>query len=322
MLAETPEGDVIADILRGVRLTASVFMDGRFTAPFAVISPARWDANSAMSRLRHISVFHLVAEGSGLMTMPDGTSTEIATGDMLLLPFTPEHRFSRGEHDGFVYGPDLLEAGPIPGVAVVRHPGEGDETRLVCGFMESAELMATPFFRSLPPLIVERAGTVTGPVAAMAANILAQIDGGPSPAIEIMLGRLMELLFVELLRRHAARLPAQAKGVLAASRDPVVARALTAMHRDPVQKWTVESLARAAGASRTVLAERFGRLLDMPPIEYLTGWRMQLACDKLCASSDALGEVAAGVGYDSEAAFSRAFRRVVGCSPGRWRLAA
>lgn len=334
MLAETPDIDVITDVLAGVRLTASVFMDGRFAVPFGVISPVRWDNQAALSRLRHVSTFHLVAKGNCTVIMPDGSSTAVSAGDMLLIPFTPEHRFWSGDFNGFAFGPDLLEQGPIAGVAVVRHCGDGppdptpdedrDEVRLVCGFLESAELLPAPFFRTLPPLIVERASddAMLGPIAETAATILKQLEAGPSPAAQTMLARLMELLFIELLRRHASRLPDNARGVFAASRDPLVSKALTLLHRDPMRKWTVESLAEAVGASRSVLGDRFAKLLDMPPIEYLTGWRMQLACERLRNGKDALVNVAADVGYDSEAAFSRAFRRVVGISPGAWRQAA
>jgi AraC-like DNA-binding protein len=134
-----------------------------------------------------------------------------------------------------------------------------------------------------------------------------------------MLGRLMELLFVEVLRRHTRRLPEGKGGVLAASRDPVLARALAALHREPARRWTVEALARDAGASRTVLGERFAAVLGKAPMDYLAGWRMQLASDLLRATRKPLPQVAEEVGYDSVAAFSRAFRRITGVSPGAWR---
>jgi AraC-like DNA-binding protein len=134
-----------------------------------------------------------------------------------------------------------------------------------------------------------------------------------------MLGRMMELLFVEVLRRHASRLPAGSKGLLAALNDPVVGRALQLLHGDPARRWTADALARAAGTSRTVLGERFNGLLGRPPIEYLTSWRIQQAADRLRYGKDGIARIGADIGYESEAAFARAFKRVTGMTPGRWR---
>src|SRR5215467_4276590 len=139
------------------------------------------------------------------------------------------------------------------------------------------------------------------------------------PGSQMMLGRLMELLFIEVLRRHVARLPEGSRGLLAAINDPVVGRALKLVHAAPARRWTAEDLAREAGSSRTVLAERFNALLGKPPIEYVTSWRLQLAADRLRGSPESIASIAADVGYESEAAFNRAFKRVTGVTPGRWR---
>lgn len=320
MLAETPEEDLLSELLRAVRLTGSVFLDGQFSAPFGVISPARWDEDGVFSRLRHASVFHLVTEGGCTMETRGGERFELSEGDIVLLPFTAEHRFWSGRPDGFVFGPDVLREGEVPGVAIVDHGGGGAATRLVCGYLESAELLPSPLFRTLPEVIIEPTRDATGPVAATAQAVRATLrEAGPgAPAI---LGRLMEVLFVEVVRRHASRLPDDAKGVLAACRDPVVSRAIGRLHAEPARHWTVEDLAAAAGASRTVLGERFNRMIGAPPIEYLARLRMQLAAERLRASRQSIAQVAETVGYESEAAFSRAFRRIVGVSPGAWREA-
>jgi len=134
-----------------------------------------------------------------------------------------------------------------------------------------------------------------------------------------VLGRLMELLFVELLRRHVARLPAGSRGWFAALNDPIVARALQLLHAEPAYRWTVEEIARRIGSSRTVLAERFNALLGRPPIDYLVSWRIQIAAERLRAGSESIPRVAEGVGYESEASFNRAFKRVTGMTPGSWR---
>ena len=152
-------------------------------------------------------------------------------------------------------------------------------------------------------------------------DMLALVEAA-TPGTQAILGRMMELLFVEVLRRHASRMPAGAKGLLAALSDPVVGRALQLIHADPARRWTAENLAHEAGSSRTVLGERFNALLGRPPIDYLVGWRMQLAADRLRHGKDGIARIAADIGYESEAAFSRAFKRVTGVSPGRWRQGA
>jgi AraC family transcriptional regulator, alkane utilization regulator len=135
----------------------------------------------------------------------------------------------------------------------------------------------------------------------------------------MMLGRMMELLFIEVLRRHASRLPAGNNGWFAALNDPIVGRALQLVHADPARRWTLDLPAGETGSSRTVLTERFNTMLGRPPIDYVTNWRIQLAADRLSGSPASVGRIAADVGYESEAAFNRAFKRATGTSPGRWR---
>lgn len=312
--------DVLAEVLRAMRLSGSVFMDGRFTEPFGVISPARWDGAAVMAHLRHISVFHLIARGQCSLEIADGSVHAMKTGDVLLLPFTSSHRFWAGNPDSFAFAPDLVQPGPIPGVDTVQLGGDGEETRIICGFVESAELLAAPLFRTLPQLLVESASdnSVSGFLSSTVSEIIARMDAADASAT-YLLSRLMEMLFLEVLRRHAARLPPDAKGMLAATGDAVVSRSLSLLHNDPARRWTVEHLAQQAGSSRTVLTERFNRLLGKSPMEYLIHWRIQLAAEKLRSTDIRLAQLAPEAGYESEAAFSRAFKRVMGMSPGQWR---
>ena len=322
LVAETLDNDLLSQLLSSVRLTGSVFLDGQFRAPFGVISPARWEETPGFSRLRHASVFHLVTDGGCTMRIHTGGAFELSEGDLVLLPFTAEHQFWSGEHSGFVFGPDIARDGPVPGVNVIDHGGSGPMTRLVCGFIESAELLPSPLFRTLPDVIIEPTRNAAGPVAATAQAVQAVLRDSPGPGSPAILGRLMEVLFVEVVRRHASRLPPDARGILAACRDPVVSRAIASLHAEPSRHWTIEDLAADAGASRTVLGERFAKLLGAAPIEYLARLRMQLAAERLRSTRQSLIQVAEAVGYESEAAFSRAFRRIVGVSPGAWREAA
>jgi AraC-like DNA-binding protein len=323
--AETPEAprsnyDVLAEMLRAVRLTGSVFLRGTFTAPFGVVSPKRYDARTPMAHLRHISIFHLIATGSCTIEIATGERRTLSAGDVVLMPFADAHKFWNGDFGEMAFGPDIMHPGPVQGVWTINHGGGGQATQIVCGFIESAEFLFAPVFRSLPPLVVDRAGEdKLGALLTSTVKEILTLADAAAPGSELMLGRLMEVLFLEVVRRYAARLPENANGWFAALNDPVLGRALQAVHGDPGRRWTVEELARAAGASRTVLAERFRALLGQTPIEYITGWRMQLAAERLRNGKDSLATIAADIGYDSEAAFNRAFKRITGVTPGRWR---
>jgi AraC family transcriptional regulator, alkane utilization regulator len=312
--------DVLSEMLRAVRLTGSVFFGGSFTAPFGVISPRRWDEATPLARLRHISVFHLIAAGSCTFEHSSGARRVVRAGDMLLLPFTDEHRFWSGTPPEFVCAPDIVRPGPIEGMLTVNYGGGGEETRIICGYLESSEFLFTPVFRTLPQMLVEQTGNekVGALMASTVREVIALVEAA-TPGTQMMLGRMMELLFVEVLRRHASRLPVGSKGWFAALNDAIVGRALALVHADPARKWTADDLAREAGSSRTVLAERFNALLGRPPIDYVTSWRIQLAADRLRVGNDSIAGIAADVGYESEAAFNRAFKRETGLTPGRWR---
>ena len=312
--------DVLAEMLRAVRLTGSVFLNASFSAPFGVHSPKRYDERTPMAHLRHISVFHLIAAGGCTIEIATGEQKTVSAGDILLLPFADAHKFWNGDFVDMAFAPDLMRPGPFQGMWTVNYGGGGETTRMVCGYIESSEFLFGPVFRSLPPLLVERTGDdrVGALLTSTVKEILILADAA-APGTELMLGRLMELLFIEVVRRYAAQLPASAKGWFAALNDPIVGRALQCVHGDPARRWTVDELARAAGASRTVLADRFHAVMGRAPIEYVTGWRMQLAADKIRNSENSLAAIAADVGYESEAAFNRAFKRVTGVTPGRWR---
>jgi AraC-like DNA-binding protein len=323
--AGAPEGarrddDVLVGMLRTLRLTGSVFLNARFTTPFGVVSPKRYDPGTPMAHLRHVSVFHLIAAGGCTIEIATGERRTVSAGDILLLPFADAHTFGKGEYFETAFGPDIMQPGPIKGMWTVDYGGGGEATRMVCGYLESSEFLFAPVFRSLPPLVVDRAGEdkVGALLTSTVKEILVLADAAV-PGTELMLGRLMELLFIEVIRRYAARLPASSTGWFAALNDPLVSRALQFVHGDPSRRWTVDDLAQQAGTSRTVLAERFKALMGQTPIEYITGWRMQLAAERLRAGHDSLAAIAADVGYESEAAFNRAFKRVTGVTPGRWR---
>jgi AraC-like DNA-binding protein len=161
---------------------------------------------------------------------------------------------------------------------------------------------------------------VTSLLASTVRQLLAEVEA-LQPGSREMLGRMMEVLFFEMLRRFIGRLPAGSIGWLGAVADPIVSRVLQRIHNEPMRDWTVEQLAAEVGSSRSVLAERFKAILGKPPIQYLSEWRLQLAGNLLSDGTRSIAEVAGEVGYESEAAFSRAFKRHRGTSPGLWRQA-
>jgi AraC family transcriptional regulator, alkane utilization regulator len=312
--------DVLSEMLRAVRLTGSVFFSGRFSTPFRIETPKQFDERAPLAYLRHVSVFHLITHGRCMVEMATGERHEVVAGDLLLVPFADKHFFGSGDATHTAYAPDIVRPGPIEGMWTVDYGGGGEEMRIVCGFIESSEFLFTPVFRTLPNIAIEHTsdGRIGALIASTVREIVDLIDRA-EPGTQMMLGRLMELLFMEFMRRHVTRLPAGSTGWLGALNDPVVGRALQLVHTSPARRWTAEDLAREAGSSRTVLAERFNLLVGRPPIDYVTSWRIQLAADRLRNTQDSIGNIAADVGYESEAAFSRAFKRLTGSTPGRWR---
>ena len=325
LLAETPPAgpvaaDLLSEVLRAVRLTGAVFLNAHLTPPFGVVDPRRYDERLPMARLRQVSVFHLVVAG-GCEFESAGQRCRVEAGDLIFMPRPDVYRMWSGAPQRMAETSEVVRPGPIPGVWVADHGGGGvPALRLVCGFIESADFLFAPVFRDLPAMVVEHTSDdrVGALIASTVGEIVQRVDAA-APGSQLVLGRLMELLFVELLRHLVARSPAGATGWFAALNDPVVARALHLMHTRPAERWTVDEIARQIGSSRSVLGKRFNALLARPPIDYLAAWRIQLAAERLRSGDESVPQVAEVVGYESEAAFSRAFKRLIGMAPGRWR---
>ena len=324
-LAETPDRrspaapDILSEMLKTVRLTGAVFLNACFTAPFGVIDPKSYSDRTPMARLRHISILHLIVAGRCNFESA-GERREVSAGDLIFLPFPGQYRFWSGSPERIADASEIVRPGPIEGVWTVNYGGGGDELRMVCGFVESAEFLFVPVFRTLPAMLVDR--TTEDRVGALISSTVREIVTlveSSTPGTQAVLGRLMELLFVELLRRHIARLPAGPKGWFAALNDQFVGRALQLLHAEPERRWTIDEIASRVGSSRTVLSERFKALLGRPPIDYLASWRIQLAAERLRMGHESVPSIAASVGYESEAAFNRAFKRITGMTPGGWR---
>src|SRR5262249_37512743 len=210
------------------------------------------------------------------------------------------------------------------GMTTGSTPGEvgRDRVRVVCGFLGIDAKPFNPLLASMPP-VLRMPGLAAGG-SSWIANLLHSMVEEPRrkrPGGEAVLQRMSEMLFVEALRRYAATLPPDQTGWLAGMRDPAVGRALALIHERPKEAWTLERLSDQAALSRSTLHERFVQFIGQPPMQYLSQWRMQLAARWLRDTDEKVVEIAMEVGYENEAAFSRAFKRAVGQSPGAWRRA-
>ncbi len=214
---------------------------------------------------------------------------------------------------------NLIAPPPWDSMPILRYGDGGARTDVICGYLHSEDPLFNPSLRAFPPLFVVRppvgpaADVVRAAISWALANTSAYVPG------ESVSTRLSELVLIEVLRVHLATAPVVEHGWIAALRDPVLAPAMAKMHAEPDRKWTVADLAESAAVSRSVLDERFRRVLGRSPIRYLTEWRMHIAEDLLATTDLGVGAIARRVSYDSEEAFSRAFKRSQGTSPGAWR---
>jgi AraC-like DNA-binding protein len=317
--------DVLSDVLRAVRLTGAVYFDFELSSPWvAEAPPSREIAGQVMPGAQRIIEYHLLARGSCWGHAIGHEPIRLREGDLLIFPQGDAHVLSSAP--GMQADPDMSifarRSTPLP---IVYELGGGgtEHARVICGFLGCDELPFNPLLSALPTEIhlsaadPQPASSWLGTLL----NIAVLEAGGARMGGENVLARLSELLFVEAIRRYIESLPASQTGWLAGLRDPVVGRALVELHNAPRETWTVERLARLVGQSRSVFAERFTLMAGLPPMQYLTLWRMQLAA-RLLVEGALVATVADAVGYESEAAFSRAFKKVVGQAPATWRRGA
>jgi AraC-like DNA-binding protein len=316
--------DVLSDVLRAVRLTGAVYFDFELSSPWVrEAPPARDLAGIVMPGAQRVIEYHVVARGSCFGQAIGHDPIRLGEGDVIVFPQGDAHVLSSAagmrEHVDLSAFP--RPAVPLP-VFYEMGGGGAERARIVCCFLGCDERPYNPLLGALPPVIHLSAGGPQSPAAWLGQLMsTAAIESRSTrPGGENVLARLSELMFVETIRHHLVTLPLSETGWLAGLRDPIVGHALAALHGDPAAPWTVERLARAVAISRSVLAERFTAMVGQPPMQYLALWRMQLASRRLI-DGEHLAAVAAAVGYDSDASFSRAFKKIVGHSPAAWRRA-
>jgi AraC-like DNA-binding protein len=317
--------DVLSDVLRAVRLTGAVFFDFDLSAPWAVEAPPSHHIGPhVIPGAQRVFEYHLLARGEGWGHAVGEEPIRLREGDLILFPQGDPHVLC--SEPGLRQPPDMSAFARLP-VARPLHfkmgGGGPERARVVCCFLGCDERPFNPLLAALPRMIhlsaasPESAAGWLGTLMSTAASE----SNLERPGGENVLARLSELMFVETIRRYLETLPSAETGWLAGLRDPVVGQALGAMHGEPREAWTVDSLARTVGVSRSVLAERFNAMVGQPPMQYLASWRMQLA-SRLLATGERIAAVASAVGYESEAAFSRAFKKLVGQAPATWRKSA
>jgi AraC-like DNA-binding protein len=316
-------GDTLSDLLRAVRLRGALFyyIDG--ASPWvAEAPPARDIIPAILPGAEHMIEFHGIVKGSCWAAIVGESPIRLNEGDVILFPQGDPHVMSSAPgmrapsvDKSFFFSPrppQLPYALSMKDaeITTARLDGGGrDRATIVCGL-----LAALPRVLQVPGSTLGADSWVTTFLRAVVTESNQRRPGG-----EAVLERMSEMLFVEVLRRHIDSLPPEQTGWLAGMRDPAVGRALALLHERPARPWTLQKLSQEAGLSRSSLHERFVHFIGQPPMQYLTRWRMQVASGLLRDTNAKLVEISLQVGYESEAAFSRAFKRGVGVSPGAWR---
>jgi AraC-like DNA-binding protein len=314
--------DTLSEVLRAVRLTGAVFFAVDASSPWVAETPgARVIGPHIMPGVEHVIEYHVITAGSCWGGIVDETPVRLETGDIIVFPQGDAHVMSsapgmRGmpDHDAL----RRAQTSRLP-IAIKKDGGGPERTEVICGFLGCDARPFNPLLSTLPRVIhVPRRPTDDGVleqfVRLALAESTAQRAGG-----ECVLARLSELLFVEVVRRYVSTLPSENVGWLAGLRDDNIGRVLGKLHDRPAHAWNLDELAREVGMSRSVLAERFTHFVGVPPMQYLAQWRMQLAATLLSGTSMSLSEIAERVGYGSETALSRAYKRWVGVAPAEWR---
>ncbi|HXT68410.1 MAG TPA: AraC family transcriptional regulator [Vicinamibacterales bacterium] len=309
--------DPLSDVLRAVRLNGAYFYLVEASAPWSVAArAARELAPRILPESEHLISYHIVTGGScwgGIVGQPQ---QHLNAGDVIVFPQGDPHVMASAEGQR-VPNDDGANA-PSRYPETVRLGDRADrETTFVCGFLGCDAKPFNPLLAALPKCLhVPRAAE--GWLSEFPRQVVAESRLGRVGA-DTMLTRMAELMFIEVVRRYLEAMPPQQASWLAGLKDPVVGPAIACMHSRPAEDWTLASLAREAGASRSVLADRFSSLVGMPPMQYLTQWRIQLAASLLTSGRSKVSAVAQEIGYASEAAFSRAFKRSTGFSPVEFR---
>jgi AraC-like DNA-binding protein len=314
--------DVLSEVLKAVRLDGALFYNGEFSAPWCFRSPAsRMVAPYLSPDSGHVIIFHLLTEGRGYAHIEgEGRPVPLNAGDIIIFPHGDPHLMGNGSAVKAVDMAKELERISSQGLKISRMGGGGEITKFICGYMACEPQLSRVFLGGLPPVLkINIRNDASGQWLEDSIRYSVGNADASRPGGEAVIAKLSEVLFVEALRRYIVLLPPEQTGWLAGVRDPEVGKALALLHRKPAHPWTIAALANDVGISRSVLAERFRLYLSETPIAYLTRWRLQLGAQMLKSMSSSVAQIAAEVGYESEPAFNRAFKREFGLPPARFR---
>lgn len=313
--------DGVIDLLQSTRLAGGVFLDAEFTAPWCVFSGVTEEDCAAFVSGRAASIisYHYISEGRVVLELDDHQPVEVDRGEVVLLPHNETHRLGSSAGLKPVHAEDFLQPGENGGPARIVHGGGGAATRMLCGFLAS-ENTDLPILRVLPRVMKVRiADAPSNAWIESTMRLGAQEIAGGVARSPALLGRLAELLFAEAVQRYLAAQPAADRRWQSGISDPAIGRALALLHRRLGQCWTTEELARAVGMSRSAFAARFTQVMGDAPMRYLARQRLQVAAKRLETTADPIARIAFEVGYESEPAFNRAFKRAFGKPPAAWR---
>ena len=316
--------DVLSTILKTVRLEGAMFYNAEFSAPWKFRAPASMQVAPYLSQEpRHVIIYHLLTHGRAYANVEDGPRLSLEAGDIVVFPHGDPHFMGNGRDVEPRDNGAILEEILAQGLKIARMGGGGELTRFICGYLVCDPHLSKAFLGGLPPVFkVSIGGDSSGKWLENSIRFSVEHAVASQTGSEIVVAKLSEVLFVETIRRYVDLLPAGHTGWLAGARDPDVGNALALLHREPSNPWTIADLAKQVGVSRSVLAERFRHFLGVPPMAYLARWRMQLGAQMLTSTSQGVAQIALAVGYDSEPAFNRAFKREFGSPPARYRTKA
>jgi AraC-like DNA-binding protein len=319
--------DALSEVLSAVRLTGAVFLEMQMRENWSYLTaPARAIADVIMPEADHVISYHLLLSGQCYARLPEGEPVKLRAGEVVMFPGGDRHILATGSRSGLRMQPTdisgeslhlMLKRGEV---TPLREGKTGDATRIVCGFLACEGRMADPILQSLPRMLrVNLRGSGTAAWVQSSIQFSMAQSAAQRPGSAMVLARLSEVLFAEAVRQYMDNVPEAQAGWLGALRDRHVGRALALLHERPTTAWTLERLSREVGLSRSALGDRFSSLVGKAPMQYLTSWRLAMAEARLRRREGSILRIATDVGYESQAAFNRAFKREFGLPPAAWR---
>lgn len=320
--------DVLSEVLRAVRLTGALYFEVHAAHPWVAVNPSmRQIGPAVMPDAEHVIPFHILLSGEA-WAMPADRSlppTSMKAGDVLMFPLGAGHIMTsdRNVWNGAAPDPEFYSdaAKNKAPFVMVDIGGSGEESQFICGYLGCDASPFNPLLEALPQMLVVPVHVHTDSLMRELLRAALDEKDQRGAGAETVLAKVSELMFVQAIRQHMDRLPESTASWLCGLRDEHIGKALQLIHSSPEADWTLERLGKEAGLSRSVFAERFARYTGQPPMHYLGRWRMQVA-SRLLEAGESMGRVAERVGYSSEAAFQRAFKKLVGVPPGTWRRGA